>query len=336
MKIKKHRWYPYIQKSNDPIVFSIGWRRFQSVPTFVTEDPGERYRMIKYTPKFGHTFAVFYGPLFPVGTPFIGVQRLGDEDEEGNKISHFRICTTGVVLELNQSFRVVKKLKLVGEPLKVFRNSAVIKGMFNSSLEVARYEGAAVKTVSGIRGQIKKSFERGAPAGSFRATFEDKILKSDIVFCRTWHQIELVRFYNPILSYGKMRMLKTTADVRKSRGLAVATKKDSAYVYGDEELAKERDERVFLPLRVPKGVEQALPFKSRQKVRKAREGEGGSAEGRSRRNNLLEALKLPTKRPFKKQFANSSDKKIYSLIQRLSTIGKQSEKERKGKKEEYM
>jgi ribosome biogenesis protein BMS1 len=58
---------------------------------------------------------------------------------------------------MSSTVSVVKKLKLVGTPSKVFKNTAFIKGMFNSALEVAKLEGAKIKTVSGIRGSIKKA-----------------------------------------------------------------------------------------------------------------------------------------------------------------------------------
>lgn len=96
----------------------------------------------------------------------------------------------------------MKKLKLVGEPYKIFKNTAFVKGMFNSVLEVANYEGAQIRTVSGIRGQVKKALKEG-PKGSFRATFEDKILMSDLIFCRTWYKMPLQKFYNPITNTDK-------------------------------------------------------------------------------------------------------------------------------------
>ena len=185
VKIKKHRWYPHILKNKDPLIFSIGWQKFQSVPVLCTEDEDQRNRMIKYTPKFGYCHAVFYGPTFAVGTTFIGVQRL--QDETGKDVAHFRICVTGVVVELNSQFKIMKKLKLIGEPFKIHKNTAFVKGMFNSKLEVAKFQGAQLRTVSGVRGQIKKAVKEEAPEGSFRATFEDKILKSDLIFCRTWY-----------------------------------------------------------------------------------------------------------------------------------------------------
>ena len=94
------------------------------------EDQNERHRLIKYTPDHMHCTATMYGPIAPPNTGVLAFQSVGTD------LVNFRVSGTGVILELDESFRVTKKLKLVGTPYKVHKNTAFIQGMFNSDLEV--------------------------------------------------------------------------------------------------------------------------------------------------------------------------------------------------------
>ena len=258
IRIKRHRWHKKILKSNDPLIFSLGWRRFQSMPIYSTSDSRTRNRMLKYTPEHMHCFGVFYGPLVAPNTGFCCVQSFS------NKNPGFRIAATGVVLSVDEHTEIVKKLKLTGVPYKIFKNTAFIKDMFNSALEIAKFEGASIRTVSGIRGQIKRALSK--PDGFYRATFEDKILMSDIVFLRAWYPIKPHRFYNPVTNLldqeeggtgdSGWQGMRLTGEVRRDEGIATPMNKDSAY------RKIERQERHFNPLRVPRQLATDLPFKS--------------------------------------------------------------------------
>ncbi|KAJ3328140.1 Glycoside hydrolase 2 (Mannanase, beta-galactosidase) [Blyttiomyces sp. JEL0837] len=305
VRIKKHRWHKKILKTNDPLIFSMGWRRFQSIPLYSLND-GTRNRMLKYTPEHMHCLATIYGPVTPPNTGFCAFQSVN----EGT--SNFRISATGVVLDINQTTEVVKKLKLTGVPYKILKNTAFVKDMFSTGLEVAKFEGASIRTVSGIRGQVKKALPK--PEGCFRATFEDKILMSDIIFLRAWYPVKPKKFYNPVSSLllsskDQWKGMRLTGQIRRDQGLKIPVNKDSLYK------PIERKERIFNTLKIPKALQAELPFAAKPK-QMTKKGKPGLM---ARRAVVLEP----------------HERKVYSLLQAINTIKNEKDKKAKAKLVQY-
>lgn len=315
IRIKRHRWHKKILKTNDPLVFSLGWRRFQTMPIYSISDSRTRNRMLKYTPEHMHCFGTFWGPLIAPNTGFCCVQSFSN----GNP--GFRIAATGVVLNVDESTEIVKKLKLTGHPYKIFRNTAFIRDMFSTSLEIAKFEGASIRTVSGIRGQIKRALSK--PEGHFRATFEDKVLMSDIVFLRAWYPIKPHKFYNPVTNLlgsssddknnkgaasGGWQGMRLTGQVRHEQNIPTPLQKNSAY------RKIERPTRHFNPLRVPRQLAADLPFKSQI------------------------ATMLPQRKPTYLQkravVLGGEEKRARDLLQKVMTLRKEKVTKRQEAKEE--
>lgn len=308
-RIRRHRWHKKILKSNDPLILSLGWRRFQTLPIYTTSDSRTRNRMLKYTPEHAYCFTTFYGPLVAPNTTFCGIQVVDKDHTTGS----FRIAATGVVEDLNADANIVKKLKLVGYPSKIFRNTAFIKDMFTSAMEVAKFEGASIRTVSGIRGEIKRALS--SPEGHFRAAFEDKILMSDIVTLKTWYPVKPKKFYNPVTSLllndkTNWKGMRLTGEVRAMNNVETPRNEDSNYK------KIERPERKFHALKVPTSIKKNLPFKSQ-----------------------IQELKKQKKKTYVQKRAvvmSSEEKKARQLIQTIQTIRNDKESMRKAKKESKM
>lgn len=300
VRIKRHRWHKKILKTNDPLIFSLGWRRFQTLPIYSISDSRTRNRMLKYTPEHMHCFGTVYAPLIAPNTGFVCFNSFSPQTPG------FRIAATGTVLSVDESTEIVKKLKLTGEPYKIFKNTAFIKGMFNSSLEIAKFEGAAVKTVSGIRGQIKRALSK--PEGHFRATFEDKILASDIVFLRAWYPIKPHRFYNAVTNLIGWQPMRLTGEVRRDAGIATPQLKNSQY------RKIERENRHFNSLKVPRALAAELPFKSQ-----------------------IVQMKPQKKQTYMQKRAvilSGEEKKARNLMQKLLTVRNEAAAKRRVKKDE--
>ncbi|KAK9413931.1 putative Bms1-type G domain-containing protein [Seiridium unicorne] len=301
VRIKRHRWHKKILKTNDPLIFSLGWRRFQTMPIYSISDSRTRNRMLKYTPEHMHCFATVYAPLIAPNTGFVCFNSF-DSSNPG-----FRIAATGTVLSVDESTEIVKKLKLTGVPSKIYKNTAFIKDMFNSALEIAKFEGAAIKTVSGIRGQIKRALSK--PEGQFRATFEDKILMSDIVFLRAWYPIKPHRYYNVVTNLlGGWHGMRLTGEVRRDQGIATPQEANSKY------RKIERPTRHFNPLKVPRALAASLPYKSQIVQMKPQ-----------RHQTYMQKRAV---------VLGGEEKKARDLLQKIATIRKDTEAKRKVKKDE--
>ncbi|XP_078159429.1 P-loop containing nucleoside triphosphate hydrolases superfamily protein [Carex rostrata] len=315
--VKRHRWHKKVLKTRDPIIVSIGWRRFQTVPVYAIEDKNGRHRMLKYTPEHMHCLAMFWGPLAPPKSGVLAVQNLA------NNQASFRITATGYVQEFNHATKIMKKIKLVGYPYKIFKKTALIKDMFTSDLEIARFEGASIRTVSGVRGQVKKAVKatmgnmpkkkgESVKEGIARCTFEDRILMSDIVFLRAWTQVEIPQFHNPVTTSlqprdQSWRGMKTTAELRRENNVPIPYNKDSVYK------PIERLPRKFNPLVIPPKLQKELPFKTKPKVPLKR--------------------KRPTLDQKRAVVMEPHEKKLLTLVQTLKTMHNEKKRKRDLEKE---
>ena len=101
VRFKRHRWYSNLLKSNDPIIVSSGWRRYQSLIIFSTEDQNDRMRYLKYTPQHDFCYGVYYGNFCIQNTGAIFLQTIR------NDLKKFRIAGSGIILEMNKAFEVL-------------------------------------------------------------------------------------------------------------------------------------------------------------------------------------------------------------------------------------
>ncbi|KAI3872442.1 hypothetical protein MKW92_043114 [Papaver armeniacum] len=60
--LMRHSWHMKLLRTSNPVIVSIGWRRYQTFPVYAVEDGSERLRMLHYTPIGTQCLARFRGP----------------------------------------------------------------------------------------------------------------------------------------------------------------------------------------------------------------------------------------------------------------------------------
>ncbi|KAH0484893.1 MAG: hypothetical protein KVP17_003841 [Porospora cf. gigantea B] len=332
-RFKKHRWAPRILKNEDPVLLSVGWRRFQSIPIYSIEDRNDvRVRMLKYTPEHLHCLANFYGPLAP---PNSGVLAIRTFDQ---RVPYYRISGTGNILQTAENFKILKKLKLIGRPDSIKKRTVFVKGMFTSDLEVNKCLGARLQTPSGIRGEIKKPI---GTLGRFRAAFEDQLHPNDLVMLKSWTTVQPKKFCNPVLDREDWRKIRTISELRRAHQVPIPQKPGSAYVGK----TLERKERVFSTAKIPKNVMVNLPFDAREvEVREKRikdklveqETAVMMSEFEARVSGLLDGLKTTKDGHLKAQEAKNKSKAAARKRLDAKADERRGAKEKEKRKKRYL
>ncbi|MCL7043704.1 hypothetical protein MKW94_020183 [Papaver nudicaule] len=199
-ELKQHSWHAKSLKTNDPVIVSVGWRRYQTRPIYALKNCTGQYQMLEHTPEDVPCLAAFWGPLSPPSTRVVAVQSLADPE------AAFRILATGVVLS-NLAAKIVKKSKRIGTPCKIINELALIKDMFTSDDEIDQFKDAKVETNSGIRGKVNEAApkkllktvkwkEGQSRKGIVKCTFELRIMKCDVVCMHVWTPAEVPHICN--------------------------------------------------------------------------------------------------------------------------------------------
>ncbi|XP_026415365.1 ribosome biogenesis protein BMS1 homolog isoform X2 [Papaver somniferum] len=219
-RIKRHSWHRKSSKTRDPIIVSVGWRRYQIRPIYAQEVGWRRLHRIHCIPDHEDCLAMFWGPLAPPDTGIVAVYK-------GNK-AVFRISATGVILDFTQAAEIVakiaKKRKQVRTPLKIFEETALTKDMFTLDLEIDWLEGAAVQTARGAQGNVKKAAQEKLviklirkgdqpKEGIASCSLQHEISLSDKVFMRVWDQVGELKDSRDCIEQG----METVGELKDSR-----------------------------------------------------------------------------------------------------------------------
>ncbi|KAI3926366.1 hypothetical protein MKW92_049093 [Papaver armeniacum] len=189
-RFERHGLHTKSLKAGDPIIVSVGWRRYQTSPLYAQED---FRKILEFTPEDKPCSATFWGPFATNGTRVVAVQSLAD-----NKAA-FRILATGEVIGFSRAPCLSVKT-LVGTPCKIISKTAFIKDMFTSDFEVKEYKDVTVKTESGILGKVNEAgtkeflstlqWRYGQPReGIAKCTFDRRIRLSDTVYMETLYDV---------------------------------------------------------------------------------------------------------------------------------------------------
>lgn len=182
-------------KGKDPMLFSVGFRRFVSRPVYSQNTNGDKHLVERFLYKDRWTVASTYArimfPPAPVlmfrgdGAP--GFALAGHEEEAQQVLSQWPfnpVVAYGSLMAVDPHRLLVKRIILTGEPAQSHKRSALVRKMFFNPDDVRWFKPIELRTKKGLTGHIR---EPHGLKGHMKCSF-DAYIKQDDVVCMSLYK----------------------------------------------------------------------------------------------------------------------------------------------------
>jgi pre-rRNA-processing protein TSR1 len=161
-----------VVRSKDPLLLSMGFRRFVARPVFSEDNPGlDKHKMERFLHPNRTIVASFYGPAMYGSCPVLAFHA-------PPRMSYLKPVAVGTLHSVNPHRVVVKKVVLTGVPIKVHKRKAVVKGMFHNADDVRWFTPVHLYTKYGHAGVVTEPL---GTHGLMKCRFDAIVTNQDTV-----------------------------------------------------------------------------------------------------------------------------------------------------------
>ena len=168
-------------KSKDVLTFQVGWRTWQSRPTFSQNNlNSDKNKFERFLFPGAFMACSCYGPVTYGPCPVL----IWREPQPGQ--SQRQLVAVGSVLGADADRIVIKRAILTGYPVRVHKRNATVKYMFYNPEDVKWFKPAGLTTKHGLQGGIVESL---GTHGAMKCLFNQPIKQHDTVCLTLWKRI---------------------------------------------------------------------------------------------------------------------------------------------------
>lgn len=165
-------------ESKERLIIQCGYRRFITNPIFSEHTHGNKFKFEKFFRPNEIVVASFYAPIqYPPATVMCF---------RPNPDSSVSLVAAGSLLTCDPNRVVLKRIRLSGHPLKIYKDFAVIRFMFFNCEDVNYYKPIKLRTKCGRMGHIRESL---GTHGHMKCRFDGQLKSYDTVYLQLYKRI---------------------------------------------------------------------------------------------------------------------------------------------------